>query len=67
VTHQAFHQPLSQAFAAMVFEDVNIAEISEGGGVRDDSRETDLSFPAKQGEAQRIGNGAFKCFSWNAL
>lgn len=51
VAHHTFHQPLSQAFAAMLFKEVNIAEISEGGGVRDDSRETDLSFPVKHGEA----------------
>lgn len=51
VAHQTFHQPLSQAFAAMLFEEVNIAEISKGGGVRDDSRETDLSFPVKHSEA----------------
>jgi len=51
----------------MVFEYIDIAEVSEGGGVGDDSRETDLSFPLKQGEAQGIGDGALHRFSRNSF
>jgi len=51
VAHHTFHQPLSQSFAAVFFKDINVAEIREGSGVRDDSRETDLRFSVKHGEA----------------
>lgn len=47
MAHHAFHQPFSQTFAAMMFEDVDIAEIGKGGGVGDDSREADLIFGAE--------------------
>ena len=67
MAHHAFHKPLSQTFAAIIFEDVDIAEISVGGGVCDDARETDLSFPVKQREAERIGDGTLHRFAWNSF
>src|SRR5215204_5576086 len=47
------HQPFAQTATAVFFEDVNIAEISEGGVVGDDAREAYLILafidPKRQG------------------
>ena len=51
----------------MLFQNVNVAEISVGGAVGDHARETDLRFPVKHSEAERVGDSALHCFSRDAL
>jgi hypothetical protein len=58
MAHHEFHQPLCQTFSAMVFQNVDVAEISIGGGIGDDASETNLILAVEQGEAQRICDGA---------
>jgi len=55
--HDALHQPLAQAAAAMRFQHKYVAEVCHGGEVADHARETNLrADDFVDSEAQRVFN-----------
>jgi len=50
--YDRFHQPRGHAATAVVFQNVDVAEIGEGCAIGYDSREADLPFVVEKAEAE---------------